>query len=217
MLKKLKYLPIIALAACQQVTAENFVNPGDPERQLTNITEFTTIALTPHEGIDRLKDSLSTSTPAQAKLNCPQINATCARAQNLLLKANIPLEIKGPTPSNTEETESTSQPEQTAENLPDNEVTLVYHRLAFTPCDNAYHDDSINNANAYHPSFGCSIRSNMVQSVTEKQQFVNPALLDYADGEKAAKNYQNYINPPAAATSQGETTSSLIGSASAPQ
>ena len=67
------------------------------------------------------------------------------------------------------------------------------------------------------PQLGCSIRSNMVGMVTDKQQFVNPALLDYSDGERAAKNYQSYVNPPAqSATGAQSGSQSLIGAASSP-
>ena len=57
-------------------------------------------------------------------------------------------------------------------------VDMLYERVAAYNCVNRYVNNSSNNANLNHPAFGCSVASNIVQSVTDKRQFTNPALLD---------------------------------------
>ncbi len=93
--------------------------------------------------------------------------------------------------------------------LAENTVSLIYERVMARDCDNRYIDNSKDSASFHHASFGCSVRVNMVQMVTDKRQFINPALMDYTDGTKAAKIYQKYLNPP---TSEGQKDSILQSS-----
>ncbi len=201
---------LLSLAACQSTTTADYANPGDAERQLVYNTQTTAIELTNRDSLDRLRETLAMDTPSGAQLTCVDQDPLCPAAQSALLKAHIPLEVKAPSESEQDTDKTTEKAEST--------VMLTYKRLAVRGCENRYIDNSINSANIAQASLGCSIRSNMVQMVTDKQQFVNPALLDYSDGEKAAQNYQTYINPPAASsTSNGGNTSSLIGASSTSQ
>lgn len=186
-------LALLALTACEDIPEGSYAGIGDPERQLVTTTETVTLELKDAQSLDQLRESLKTDTPTRAELACATATPLCTKAKTLLLKSNIPIEIKGMADGGT--------------------VTLLYRRVAAKACENRYIDNSRNNNNLNTPSVGCSIRSNMVQMVTDKQQFVNPALLDYQDGEKAAQNYQAYINPPApaAASGTGSGNSSLIG------
>ena len=54
-------------------------------------------------------------------------------------------------------------------------------------------NNSINPYNLNHPTFGCSIASNMVQMVSDKGQFVSPELTGFGDGNKAVQAYGTYI------------------------
>jgi hypothetical protein len=191
-MRKLAPLALILLISACDEAPPTYANPGDPERQLVITTETATIELRSRESLDQLKETLKSDTPAQAKLGCPATDAICAQARSLLLKANVPIELSSA----------------------ENEVTLIYQRVAAVACDNRYKNNALNNNNIAHSSFGCSIRTNMVQSVTNKQHFINPALLDYMDGDKAAQTYQHYLNPPEdASKASGSETKSLIGAA----
>ncbi len=187
----------LLLTACQDVPSDGFASIGNPERQLVVTTEATSLELKDKHSLDHLKEIIKTDPPKRAQLNCPTTDALCANAKSALQTANIPMEFSSPT-----------------EGAGDS-INLIYQRIAAAECPNRYVDNSINSANLNAPTLGCSIRSNMVQMVTDKQQFVNPGLLDYQDGEKAAKTYQNYISPQAD-TSQSSSggsgsSGSLIG------
>ena len=195
-------LSLILLTSCQDVKPNDYANPGDPERELVVTTETTELPIKNRDALDQLKETIKMDPPSSAELSCTVTDSVCTSAKSILIKAHITLEIK-----------SRSTAEQQA---PETTVTLFYKRLSAKNCDNRYTDNSINSSNLAQSTLGCSIRSNMMQMVTDKQQFVNPALLDYTDGEKAALNYQAYITPPAAAAST-TGTNSLIGASSTSQ
>jgi len=191
-------LPLV-LTACQNVPKDGYANPGDPERQLVITTEITSIELQNENSLNKLKESIRAATPKTAQLACTSQSTLCNSAKSVLMNANIPLEIKPPNPEDAQDT-----------------VTLTYEHLAASMCDARYKDNAANSANTGSAQIGCSIRSNMMHMVSDKQQFSNPSMLDYTDGEKAAKNYQNYLNPPAqtSTASGGSATQSLIGAGS---
>jgi type IV pilus biogenesis protein CpaD/CtpE len=78
----------------------------------------------------------------------------------------------------------------------DNNVTLVYERIQARDCESRYIDNPVNPYNLNHPTFGCSLAVNMVQMVSDKRQFTNPAIMDYPDAFKAGQAMQAYGTPP---------------------
>lgn len=192
------------LASCVQTPPDGYANAGDPERQIMMNTHITTIMLSDRESVVRLKETLKIDPPLRAQLFCPETSTMCIDARKALIHSTIPLEISNTPPENSEEIGASN-------------VALIYESLATRPCDNKYRDNSLNSNNIAMPQLGCSMRSNTANMVSDKQQFVNPALLDYFDGDRAAKNYQNYVNPPAQATPNAQSdTQSLVGAASSP-
>ena len=75
----------------------------------------------------------------------------------------------------------------------------MYDRLQARNCQNRYIDNTItgyNNLNS--PTFGCSTAINIVQMVTDKRQFTDPALLDVPDANKPmqAIGFRNTVAKP---------------------
>ena len=72
------------------------------------------------------------------------------------------------------------------------EVNLIYERVIAHDCENRFIDNRINPYNMHYPTYGCSIASNMVSMVTDRREFVNPALLGPVDGLEATKVMNGY-------------------------
>lgn len=190
-MRKLALPFLLLLTACPNYPPGAYTNSGDPEQQLVTTNEAVSIELNTSESVDQLKETLRSDPPVRAELSCPATSLLCKKAKTALLTARIPLEISGKTDQNA--------------------ATLIYQRTTARACEHSYIDNSQNSGNLNYSSLGCSLRSNMLQMVTDKQQFVNPALLDYSDGEKAAQNYQTYVAPTAATPGGTAATTSLIG------
>jgi len=52
------------------------------------------------------------------------------------------------------------------------------------------------------PGFGCSVSANIVQHVSNKQQFISPNLSDLRDAESAVSTYNGYQSGVREATSK---------------
>jgi hypothetical protein len=175
-MKKLLALTSLSfLAACgPEPVAQNYVNPGDPERQIDVSSELVTMNLGSRSALSDLSRTLRQDPPTRAELNCQAREGLCAEARSLFANRGIPAEFKGNGDS----------------------VTLVYERVVARDCENRYLDNSQNAYNLHPPTFGCSVRANTVQMVSDKQQIVNPSLMDVPDGQKAAQNYGRYQEAP---------------------
>ena len=57
-------------------------------------------------------------------------------------------------------------------------------------------DNRDNPHNLNHPTFGCSIAANIVQHVSDKQQFVNPDIMSVPDAKKAVQAAQRAQERP---------------------
>jgi len=181
----------LALGACEPLPPDAFSNRGDPESLLSVSSETVKIELSSADSLKDLSASLAKETPTRAVLNCAPGNKLCGNAEHMLNAQKIAVARNAATGS---------------------EVTLIYERVVARACDNSYIDDSRDERNMQPPSFGCSLRSNTVQMVTDKQQFVNPGLLDYRDGDKTEQVYQQYMQPPAPPTSGSGMGQSLVSS-----
>jgi hypothetical protein len=167
-------IALAGLNACMPQDPQVYANRTDPENLLSYSSEVVSFDLSGKNALTELKKLLKDNPPTRAMLNCDSGMKTCSQAKALLSKSSIP----------------------TAETGNGNDITMVYEDIVARDCENRYIDNSNNPYNLNHSTFGCSMQANMVQMVTDKRQFVNPDLLDYYDGEKAAQDYQYYMNPP---------------------
>ena len=176
---------MVALSACSVVPDSAYSNRAQPESLLDVSVEQVTVPLDTAQGVDDLVAWLDQSQPSQAMLQCAQSNdMLCINAKRLLSDFAVPV--------NEEMSAGGSQ------------VVLVYENLMAQDCDQRYVDRVHNPYNISHESFGCSVAANSVQMVSDKRQFINPALLGYMDGSRAGKVYHNSMTlPPLIEKNQG--------------
>lgn len=176
----LTFITAITLSACSQIPGEAYYDRGSPYSLLDSSSEVVNVAITSQASIDEMVQWIDQDQPTQAELYCMEGEAFCSQALQTLETFHVPVQF-------------TSSAE--------NNLVLTYDRVVARDCENRYIDNSINPYNLNHPTFGCSLSVNMVQMVGDKRQFTNPALLDFRDGERAAADYESYVNPNSA-TSQ---------------
>lgn len=166
---------LMVLGACSQIPPQAYYDRGSPESLLDVSSEVVNLSVASEGAIDELANWLNQDQPSRAELYCPDGDAPCVAAQEVLDLYGVP-----------------SAYAPSSENM----VTLVYERVLARDCENRYVDNSVNPYQLNHPTFGCSVAANMVQMVSDKQQFVRPNLMDDADAKKAVQVYKNYEKPP---------------------
>jgi hypothetical protein len=165
---------VYTLSACAPFNPDGYTNRGDPERLLDVSSEVVSMPLATRSQMARLSDAVMQDPPTRAELDCQSAESLCIQAKELFDRHGIAASYtSGAT----------------------NSVMLVYERVMARDCDQRYVDNSINPNNEHYSSLGCSVSANTVQMVGDKRQFVNPALLDFQDGEKAVTTYGRYLKP----------------------
>lgn len=148
---------LLALAACGRTDPKAYANRGEPENLLTKSTDVVTIDIGPENWNYKLHDTILADPPESAKLNCSLDYVECIQAKNILNKLGVPFEITGAGQS----------------------VTMFYTRVLARDCTSRYVNNTSNQRNLNHPTFGCSVVGNTVQMVSDKRQFTNPPLMDF--------------------------------------
>jgi len=167
---------LVGLSACSVVQREAYYDRGQPESLLDVSSEEVSMGLGSISSVDALSAAVEKDQPTRAELRCNSGESRCNAAMEVLKLYGV---------------------EYNQVAASDSKVTLIYDRVVARDCDNRYIDSHNNPYNLNHPVFGCSNSSNMVQMVTDKRQFIRPALLGFMDGEKAVKNHRDaYLNPP---------------------
>ena len=176
------------MAACSQIPKEAYFARGTPESLLDASSEVINIRLESARSVNDVSDWINKDQPTRAELYCLESDRICSNARGVLEQFGVPVNFVA---------------------AADNRVTLVYERVLARDCENRYIDNSINPYNLNHPTFGCSVASNIVQHVSDKAQFTAPALMDYPDAEKAVQAYGRYLEPPQTTQVTGSGTSLL--------
>lgn len=149
---------VLVLAACGVRPPDSaYQTRGGPEALLDVSSEVVSLGTGSALDIKELEAWIARDQPSRAELNCTAADKYCRDAQRILEKASVPLAFganAGPS------------------------VTLVYTRIVARDCNPRYVDNSLDFYNRNHPAFGCAISANMVQHVTNKQEFINPSLSD---------------------------------------
>lgn len=185
----------VALAACGPRPKDTaFYNRGGPESLLDVSSEVVNLSVANPNELGELKNWIATDAPTRAELYCVEGDMQCAMARQTLDRAGIP-----------------------TMNVPSNQYTvaLVYERILARDCNPRFVDNHRNHWNTYHASFGCSVAANMVQHVSDKQQFINPELSDLPRSRTAARAYDSLSLPrtaPAPAYSVSESLANNAGS-----
>lgn len=165
---------LIGAASCTELPPETYFNRG-PEALLDASSELVNVTLAGEVSIDELADWVNQDQPSRAEVYCLESDPVCMRALEVLDQFAVPIEYIP---------------------APDNNVMLIYERVIARDCENRFITNHVNPYNLNHTTFGCSYSANIVQMVSDKQQFVNPNLTDLQDGEKAVQIYKAYLTPP---------------------
>ena len=164
----------LLLTSCSKIPTEAYFERGQPESLLDQSSEIVNFDIMGVSSVDELVSWVNQDQPTRAELYCEDGDPICLQAHEALEQFGVPVLF---VPSG------------------ENVATLVYERVLARDCENRYIDNSINPYNLLHPTFGCTISSNIVQMVTDKRQFTSPALLDYRDGDSVARTMEGYRTP----------------------
>jgi len=156
-------------------------SPGTPEGLLDVSSEVVNLGVRSGKEVDDLSQWVNRDQPTRAELYCPEGEKNCREAQQVLDLYGVPV------------TKVSSQA---------GTVTLVYERVLARDCDPSFRDDETLWYNEHHPAFGCALSANIVQHVTQKQQFISPNLSDYRDAEAAVNGYSRYQSSTNTATKE---------------
>lgn len=172
-MKKISHIALMAilLGACNQIPSQEYYDRGSPYSLLDSSSEVVNVALISDDSIAEIVQWIDQDQPTQAELYCLEGDPICVQALETLETFRVPVNYVS---------------------AADNNLTLVYDRVVARDCDNRFINNSVNPYNLNHRTFGCSTAVNIVQMVSDKRQFTSPALLDFADAEKAVQGYQRY-------------------------
>jgi hypothetical protein len=178
---------VFVITACAP-EHRTYENPGDVIKKLNVTAEVIDVDLTSATMLSDLTKLIQNNPPTRIIVNCPLSDVDCKKANDIILNSNIP------------STETGSG----------DTIALVYEKITADECHSGYVNNSSNAYNLNHPSFGCSMRSNTLNMVSDKKQFTNPKLSDFRSGEKAVKNYNDYITPPVSASESKGLSEKLV-------
>jgi hypothetical protein len=180
---------LVALSACNEIPAAAYFDRGRPENLLDVSSEVVNMNLSSATAMNDLTAMVSQDPPTRVEMSCSPKDGLCMEVRRMFEQYAVPV--------------ATSDA---------GGITMIYERVVARDCENRYIDNSINPYNLNHPTFGCSVTANTVQMVSDKRQFTNPGLLDYADGEKAYQVYRVYLTPPTAPNTTNESILNTIQS-----
>ncbi len=180
----------LALAACDRPPESVYGSRG-PDALLDISSEVVNLGIAQPSDRDELSRWIDKDQPTRAELYCMNGDFNCSATQKLLDRRHVPTMLV-PSGNNT--------------------VTLVYERILAHDC-NPRHTDPQDYYNADYPAFGCATAANIVQQVSNKQDFVNPRLSDNPSAVAAVNAVQRaYAPPPAGEQKKTYTVSeSLTG------
>ena len=168
-------LGLLALAGCGHSPSNAaYLNRGGPESLLDVSSEVVTLNAGTTAELDDLSNWVEKDIPSRAELNCKPADRACVKAQRILEKHEIPYSMGAAN---------------------DQSVTLTYERILARDCNQRYVDNPDNFYNKNHPAFGCSVAANIVQHVTDKQEFINPAISDDPAATRAVNDIRRAYTP----------------------
>lgn len=178
MMKKIFVTTVLAagLISCSPIPPSAYYDRGNPESLLETSSEVVNFSIDSPAAVQNITQWINQDQPSRAELICNDGDALCYEVQQALSQFGVSTEhVTGS----------------------ENSVALIYERTLARECENRYIDNPVNPYNLNHPTFGCSKALNVVQMVSDKRQFTNPALSDYADAEKVAQGIAGYRLAPA--------------------
>ncbi len=187
----LPLLALSALAACSAPPNSAYYNRGGPEALLDVSSEVVNLSVAGPNELSQLQSWIEQDQPSRAELYCPTSEPRCIEARKVLELNGVP---------------TMAVPSM------DYAVALVYERILARDCNQRFRDDGANNFNTPHAALGCSMSANIVQHVSDKQQFINPNLMDVPPATQAVHAHERAYAPPA--IESGGIMDSLVEGAS---
>lgn len=165
---------LILLAACGKEPPQSAFLDRGPEALLDVSSEVVNLSVaTTHDRRD-LSQWIAKDQPTRAELNCANGDKNCIEASKILDLRGVPV-VNGNGANET--------------------VTLIYQRILAHDCSSRYVDNVPNHYNAYHPAFGCATSANIVQEVTDRQEFISPNLSDDPSAVPSVTAVRNAYTP----------------------
>lgn len=186
------YIALMALAACSPPPASTYYNRGGPEALLDVSSEVVNLSVAGPNELSQLSAWVQQDQPSRAELYCSTGEPRCNEALKVLELHGVPV-MQVPSM--------------------DYSVALVYERILARDCNQRFVDNHDNHWNAPHPAFGCSMSANIVQHVSDKQQFVHPNLMDTPLSTGAVAAYNRAYAPKQAAKPSEGVQESIVNSA----
>lgn len=176
-------IAFLSLAACGKKPADSaYYNRGGPESLLDVSSEVVNLSVADQGALNELSNWIGGDQPTRAELYCMEGDRRCTEARKVLDLHGVP---------------SMTVPSQ------DYSVALVYERILARDCKQRYADNHNNSWNTNHASFGCSLAANVVQHVSDKQQFIQPNIMDVPPATGAVSAHGRAYAPKAAPEAYG--------------
>ncbi len=172
--KKYSLISLLLLVTACDIPHPEYVDSGNPERLLDVSYETVTVSMAKKNAVTNFSKIISESKPSKAEIRCSLNNTRCAQAKEILERNSVVINLSH---------------EQS------NSILLSYKKAIVRDCNSRYVDDTEVRTTYNHPAFGCAVSANIVNMVSNKQQFTEPNLLDFPDAEKANQSYNSYLKP----------------------
>jgi len=173
-----KYLSLIAvslvLVSCAKTPKEAYYDRGNPESLLDYSSEVVNLKIQSAASVSEMTRVINKNQPTRAEVSCNTSSAICNQVKKVMAQFKV----------KTKYTDSNK-----------NTVALVYEKVLARDCQSRYIDNPRNQENLNYPTLGCANAVNMVQMVTDKKEFTNPALMETPDAGKSVQAIENYNLP----------------------
>lgn len=172
-MKKILFIlvPCALLFSCKTAPKEAYFNRGEPESLLDISSEVVRVKIKSPASVQEVIDVINKDQPTRAQVSCRDSDNLCREVKNVMHQFAVPVKYVSSDSDN---------------------VALIYERLLVRNCQNRYIDNTPNLNNLNHPTLGCSTAINMVQMVSDKHQFTDPALMTDPDANKSLQAVGNY-------------------------
>ena len=173
-LSRFALLALFAVAACERPPESAFATHGSPESLIDVSSEVVNLSIANGDEIKQLGDWVSKDQPTRAELYCAAGDLSCADAQKVLDLRAVPSVV---VPSDRRM------------------VTLVYERILARDCNPRFTGAYPSAFGAHDAGYGCATAANIVQHVSNKQQFINPNISDNPSAVGAVLTLQRAYAP----------------------
>ena len=155
---------VALLQACTTYKSQGVITP---ESLIDRSSERVTFSLAAPSAKQDITEWLMKDVPSRVELECSGTDSVCGAITKELDHRAIPVQMGA----------AAGQPK----------AVLIYDRFVARACDNQFKDNSFNPYNHNQPALGCSVSSNVVQSVADSAQFINPPMMDNSSANQAVR------------------------------